>query len=101
MSGENLLDGVLDLGIAVRAALTFDFLRKLIGGMEVLRIQLHRFAKMLDRRCGVSALALEESPEIFNVVISRSKVGRFFETLGGGIVVSLAQCQHAPVPPAG
>src|SRR5215469_1929051 len=101
MSVENLLDYVLDLRIAVRAALTFDFLRKLKGCMKVLRIEFHRFAKMLDRGDGVSTFALEESLEIFNVVILRDEIRGFSQSLGSGIIVALAQCQHAPVPPAG
>src|SRR5215469_14186907 len=101
MRGENLLDGVLDLRIAVRAALTFDFLSKLIGCLKVLGIDFYRLTKMFDRGTGVSTLALEESLEIFNTVVLRGEISRFFEALGCRIIVALAQCQHAPVPPAG
>lgn len=61
MRFENLLYGVLNFDVAVLASLALNFLRELVGGMQILWVELHCLAQKLNGGSGVSPLALHQA----------------------------------------
>ena len=101
MSGQNLLQQLLNFGCPVFIALPFGFFRQPVEGPQVLRIQFHRFAQVGNRLRGLAALALQNSQQVVDAIVLRGQIARPFESLRRGVVVSLAQRQDSPVGPAG
>ena len=57
--------------------------------------------RSFDCLCGVAATAFEQSEQVIDLAVIRREIARFAESLGGGVVVSLAQCEQSPVGPTG
>jgi len=81
--------------------LAFDFLGEFIDCDEVVLIQLDCFAQLFDRGRRVAATTFEQSEKIMNVAVIRREIARLVKSLGGSVVVSLAECEQSPVGPTG